>query len=182
MAQRIKLDMGSIEAHYGIEEDGAVWSYRMGRYLKPTRCGSFYSYYYVCLKDAGMTWVSVHKLVASKYLGVCPEGCEISHVDGNKWNNHWSNLEYITHSANLKKSFSEHGRRRPTGNHIPPSWETKQLMSAAKKKRVVSSEGEVWDSLNDCARSLGYTRTGLWYSMKKGITMKNGLRLQFVTP
>jgi len=180
MAQRIRLDMDVIEAHYRIEEDGAIWVHRLGRYLKPTRSGGFYAYYYVCLKDAGMTWVSVHKLVASKFLGVCPDGCEISHKDGNKWNNHWSNLEYITHSANLKKSFSEHGRTPPPGNHLLPSWETKQLMSAAKKKKVVSSEGEVWDSLNECAADLGYSRVGLYYSMKQGLPLKLGFSIRYL--
>jgi hypothetical protein len=181
MAQRVKLDMGCIETHYRIEEDGAVWSYRLGRYLCPTHSGGYYDYYYVCLKDAGMTWVSVHKLVASKYIGVCPDGCEISHKDGNKWDNHWINLEYITHRENVVKSYREHGRVA-IGNHKSPSWETKRLMAAAKKKMVVADTGEVWDSLTECAGALGYSRVGLWYSMKKGIRMKNGLRLQFVTP
>jgi hypothetical protein len=182
MAQRIKLDMGCIEIHYRIDEDGAVWSYRLERYVKPTCGGGYYDYYYVSLRDSGIGMVSVHKLVASKYLGVCPDGCEISHKDGDKWNNHWTNLEYITHSENLLKSFREHGRVPSPHSHLPLSWETKQLMAAAKKKRVVSSEGEVWDSLNECAEALGYTRTGLWNSMKTGKRMKNGLRLQFVTP
>jgi hypothetical protein len=182
MAQRIKLDMERIEAHYRIDEDGAVWSYRMGRYIKPTCCGGYYDYYYVSLHDAGIGMVSVHKLVASKFLGDCPDGKEISHKDGNKWNNHWTNLEYLTHTENIYKSFAEHGRVAPAGNHHYPSWETKQLMSAAKKKKVVSSDGEVWSSLTECATALGYTRVGLYYSMKQGKVLKNGLRLQFVTP
>jgi hypothetical protein len=181
MAQRIKLDVKKIELYYRIEEDGAVWSYRLERYICPTKCGSQYAYYYVCLKDAGMTWVSVHKLVASKYLGDCPDGKEISHNDGNKWNNHYTNLEYLTHVENLRKSFTHHGRISP-GNHHSPSWKTKQLMSAAKKKRVVADTGEMWGSINECADALGYSRVGIWYSIKKGIRMKNGLRLQFVTP
>jgi hypothetical protein len=180
MAQRVKLDIGAIEAHYRIEEDGSVWSLRMGRYVKPTYCGGYYDYYYVSLHDAGIGMVSVHKVVASKFIGVCPDGCEISHKDGNKWNNHWGNLEYITHSANLLKSFSEHGRKPPPGNRILPSWETKQLMSAAKKKKVVSSGGEVWGSLNECAAALGYSRVGLYYSMKRGLPLKLGFSLRYV--
>ena len=179
MAQRVKLDMVCIDAHYRIEEDGAIWSYRLGRYLCPTLSGKFTGYYYVCLNDAGMTWVSVHKLVASKYLGVCPDGCEISHADGNSWNNHWSNLEYVTHSENISKAFKKHGRPHPLGNRRSPSWDTKRLMAAKKKRVVVSSEGEMWDSLNDCARSLGYTREGLWYSMKRDKPLKLGFKIKF---
>jgi len=105
MAQRIKLDIKKIELYYKIEEDGSVWSYRLKRYICPTKCGSQYAYYYVCLKDAGMTCVSVHKLVASKYLGDCPDGKEISHRDGNKWNNKCENLEWITASDNSKHAY-----------------------------------------------------------------------------
>lgn len=179
MAQRVKLDMACIESHYRIEEDGAIWSYRLGRYLCPTLSGKHTGYYYVCLGDAGRAWVSVHKLVASKYLGICPDGMEISHIDGNSWNNHWSNLEYITHSENMSKIYSVHGRPRPRGNTKSPSWETKRLMSAAKKKRVVSSDGEVWDSLNDCAEALGYSRVGLYYAMKKDQPLKLGFKVKF---
>lgn len=179
MAQRVRLDMVSIEAHYRIEEDGAIWSYRMGRYLCPTLSGKFTGYYYVCLRDAGMSWVSVHKLVASKYLGICPEGREISHVDGNSWNNHWSNLEYITHSENISKAFRSHGRLRPVGNTVSPSWETKRLMAAKKEKVVVSSDGETWNSLNDCARALGYSRIGLYKAIKEGRPLKLGFKVMF---
>ena len=179
MAQRVKLDMVYIEAHYRIEEDGAIWSYRLGRYLKPTSSGKRTGYYYVCLTDAGRSWVSVHKLVASKYLGVCPDGKEISHRDGNKWNNHWMNLEYSSHSDSLFRSYQRRGRVDPPRNGITLSWETKKLMAAAKKKRVVSSDGETWDSLNDCAKALGYTRTGLWYAMKKDQPLKLGFKVKF---
>ena len=45
--------------------------------------------------------VFVHVLVAEAFLGACPDGYEIDHVDGNKSNARLSNLEYVTHSENL---------------------------------------------------------------------------------
>lgn len=180
MAQRVHLDLPRIEKYYRIEEDGAIWSYKLGRYLCPTRCGGTYSYFYVCIKDSGYTWVSVHKLVASKYLGVCPAGCEISHKDGNKWNNHRDNLEYITHSENLLKSFREHGRSKPVGNTKSPSWETKELMAAKKKKPVISETGEVWDSVGDCAKALNRSRVIVYRAMKYG-RKTAGVRLRFLS-
>lgn len=175
---RIKLDMGLIEAHYRIEEDGAIWSYRLGRYLCPTLSGKHTGYYYVCLTDVGRSWVSVHKLVASKYLGVCPDGKEISHKDGNKWNNHWTNLGYSTRSDIMMRAMVVRGGVNQPSNGVSLSWEAKKLMMS-KKKRVVSSGGEVWDSLNECATALGYTRTGLWYAMKKDQPLKLGFKIKF---
>lgn len=44
--------------------------------------------------------VSVHRLVLLAFIGPCPEGMEACHNDGDKRNNHLSNLRYDTSSAN----------------------------------------------------------------------------------
>jgi hypothetical protein len=48
---------------------------------------------------------SVHKLVALNFIGDC-NGLQVNHKDGNKLNNHYTNLEYLTPSDNLKHAFS----------------------------------------------------------------------------
>ena len=42
----------------------------------------------------------IHVLVAAAFIGPRPEGLEINHIDGNRYNNRATNLEYITHTAN----------------------------------------------------------------------------------
>jgi hypothetical protein len=46
----------------------------------------------------------VHQLVAECYLGPCPVGYEVDHIDNNKLNNHYTNLQYLTKADNIKKA------------------------------------------------------------------------------
>lgn len=57
---------------------------------------------YACIKRQKKT-IYIHTLVAETYLGVRPEGMVIDHIDGNKSNNHLSNLRYTTVAENCKK-------------------------------------------------------------------------------
>lgn len=59
----------------------------------------------------------LHRLVALTYLGFY-EDLEVNHIDGNKVNNHLSNLEWVTRSENLKHAFklklkSNFGEKNP---------------------------------------------------------------------
>lgn len=47
----------------------------------------------------------IHKLVAEAFLGNKPPKHEINHKDGNKSNNHASNLEYVTHKENIRHAL-----------------------------------------------------------------------------
>lgn len=47
------------------------------------------------------TRVFIHKEVARLFLGECPNGYIVNHIDNNPLNNAVSNLEYITQSDNI---------------------------------------------------------------------------------
>lgn len=48
---------------------------------------------------------SVHRLVALAFLGPPTGGGDVNHIDGDKTNNHASNLEWVTKSENMKHAF-----------------------------------------------------------------------------
>lgn len=179
MAQRTKLNLQEIEKYYRIGEDGAIWSYRHERYLRQisTTCG----YLYVSLYPA-RTMTSVHKLVAQKYLGDCPPGCEVHHIDHNRMNNHYSNLEYITHAKNILNSFKA-GRRPPPGNIMPATVKQKLAVSKANKKPIYCTDGRSWGSVTACAAAIGKTRQAIFVSIKEGRELIGvGGMLSFYSP
>lgn len=77
----------------------------------------------------------VHRLVAQHFLPNPDNMKEVNHKDGNKDNNHVSNLEWCTRSYNVKHSFDT-GLKQP---HIWTPEERKQI-SERNKHQTISIE------------------------------------------
>lgn len=117
-----------LDEYYEVSSLGKI------RRLKPARNGSISwvgkelkgyeakdGYVSVCLHcgDTQRNFL-LHILVAKAFLGPCPEGKEVNHIDGVKRNCAISNLEYVTRKENhehavklgLKAFGSHHGRAK----------------------------------------------------------------------
>jgi len=101
---------------------------------------------------------TVHRLVAKAFLPKS-EKPEVNHIDGNKQNNYYKNLEWATSQENNKHAFD-------TGlNRITPQ-NTRSRILAIKAKLsvplVCTTTGEAFDSQADCARKLGLHPSLIW--------------------
>jgi hypothetical protein len=47
-----------------------------------------------------------HDLVATEFIGPRPKNIQVNHKDGNKLNNHLSNLEYVTCLQNIRHAIN----------------------------------------------------------------------------
>ena len=85
----------------------------------------------------------VHRLVCAAFIGACPDGYQVSHLDENPANNRLENLEYVTCKENIN-----YGQR------------TEKAMRKKRKPVAQMKDGvivEVFKSISEAARRTGCT-------------------------
>ena len=86
---------------YEVSNMARIRNLRNGRFLAGTRYST--GYFVVCLSSGGVvTRRSVHRVVASAWLGPAPHGHQVDHIDGVRTNNVLSNLRYLTPKENIR--------------------------------------------------------------------------------
>lgn len=116
---------------YAIDESGTVytckahnmkpfWYDNEWRILKPKN--NKHGYLFVIMSNFGKDVTArVHKLVASAFIPNIDNLPIINHKDGNKLNNHISNLEWCTHVHNAIHAIENNLRDTAHGERIPNS-------------------------------------------------------------
>lgn len=90
----------------------------------------------------GVIRTSIHQLVAEAFIPNPENKPFVNHIDLNKLNNHVSNLEWVTHSENMKHAYAHGVNREPL-----IKWRE------SEKKKVTNGE-MVFDSIADAAKFL----------------------------
>jgi hypothetical protein len=171
------IDINEVLKLYDITEDGFLYSHFKKRWLKPLTNNCGYIFYLI---NPYRKMAFAHTLVALKYIGPPPtEKHEINHIDEDRRNNHYKNLEWVTHSQNILAAFKNgripywQGRTKPS-----PTLETRLLMANAKKKRV-GYNGRVYESIQDLADSLPMNRRTISTALNQGKLLK-GFRVTLI--
>lgn len=140
---------------YRIYPDGRVYSERSKRFLKPGFTGR-YHIVNLCNKGEEKNCL-VHRLVAICFVPNPDNKPEVNHKDGNKINNHVSNLEWVTKAEN-----EEHARANglvgyPSKNREDLSFPVEQYdlqgnfiaaYPSIKEAQRVTGIKEKWISVN----------------------------------
>lgn len=104
---------------YYISDIGDVYSTRLRgnekekrlRKLKAKNPGNDNKYLNIILcNDDGQFTKSIHRLVAEHFVDGYFDGAVVNHIDGNKRNNDYRNLEWTTVRDNVRKSYITSGK------------------------------------------------------------------------
>jgi hypothetical protein len=96
---------------YSITKDGQVFSHKTNKLKKPFMLITGYIGIQL-YKDNKKKNYSVHRLVAETYLINFESKMQVNHIDGNKINNHISNLEWVTPKENMKHALDNGLRKK----------------------------------------------------------------------
>lgn len=88
---------------YRVSENGDVMNIKTNKILNPFIASNGYKR--IELNGGIAKKYFVHRIVATVFIGEIKEGMQINHIDGNKLNNNYKNLEIVTPSENIKHSF-----------------------------------------------------------------------------
>lgn len=96
------INLGSGASQYFVTEDGAIYWQYQSRFEEMATQVTKNGYRYIQL---GTTRKLVHRLIAQTFIPNPDNKPCVNHKDGNKLNNTVSNLEWVTHSENMRHAF-----------------------------------------------------------------------------
>lgn len=117
-----------------------------GKLLRPGLKDNGYLQISLCNNTGKAKNHYVHRLVMETFIGECPDGYEVNHIDENKRNNNISNLEYVSHRININ-----HG--------------TNLLRSALKRRKAILQFSKDGIFLAEYSSTIEAEKeTGVWHN------------------
>ena len=108
----------------------------------------------------------VHRMVAETWLDNPNHYKDVNHINGDKTDNRVENLEWVTHSKNIRHAYRT-GLKKPAGGR------------KATPVRIVET-GEVYKSQRDCAIRIGVSQPAIAQCLAGRSQTCRGYHLEYV--
>jgi hypothetical protein len=176
----IVLKQYPYDGRYYISECGKIWSSIKKIWMTPRITKLGYAHIQLLNPRTNSKLMAVHRVVAYTWIGNPPEDKqEINHKDGDKLNNHASNLEWCSRVENIRHGFDSglfDKKREAISENNRKLWSegkkrTAVEMGGAKRKEftrgkheqakkvVFTPTGQVFDCIIDACDHLGASRS-----------------------
>lgn len=160
---------------YIFKEDGTIYSKLSKRILKPSTNKRGYQVYRI--KDGQGVFVtkSAHRLFAEAFLPNFDISLQVDHIDGDKHNNHITNLQMVTASENMVRAVKKGLVDNASKNYD----------SFGYNVRIVSletNEEKLFDNLGDALEYLGYSGYTSWSRVKNTTRILRGYKIYIDEP
>ena len=171
-------DVKGYEGLYKVSNHGEVWSERRQKLLKKSKGTKGY-YKVILTKNKKPKNFDIHRLVAINFIDNPFKKICVNHLDENKTNNHYSNLEWCTHKEN-----SNHGtaieRNKEIRKHSSKWKEYHKRRRMKLSKPIVGvniNDGEIIEflSANEAGRN-GYQQSSIWSCLNGRQSVHKGHR------
>ena len=128
-------DIESLNCKYQVSKSGKIRNKKTKRILKPQTSKFGYQILTVRPNKNEQINIRIHQIVAETYIGEKPNGYVVNHKDGNKKNNNYKNLEYVTSSENNIHALKK-GLRKKASNLKPKRGEESKLHKLTEKEVI----------------------------------------------
>lgn len=138
-------DIPEWEDLYQVSNIGRLWSKRYNRIKASTMNNNGYARADLfSRKNEKIVRKSVyiHQLVAKLFVDGYKDGYVVDHIDGDKTNNVYTNLRWVTHSENIKKGYIQNP-------------ESKKKHFKKQPVYITTTPRVYFESMTACAHSLG---------------------------
>lgn len=134
-------------SNYCVTKDGDIYSLHSKRLLKPYKSIDKAGGYLVMhlVDDVGKKrTLKVHRLVALMFIDEVAGKTQVNHIDGNKLNNCFENLEWVSPSENSKHAMKNNLRDPLKSNpNIKVLDESKIILNDLDKGKVIYNSDDV---------------------------------------
>lgn len=168
-----------IPTGYIINENGDVYSTKSNSDIHPWKNNSGYKYFSITIDGVNRN-IAIHRAVAEMFIPNPENKPQVNHIDGNKDNNHASNLEWVTQSENNHHAFKIGLRQAKNGDQVHFSkYKSSQIIKAcAAMEENKKSLFEIQEITGVPIKTLNEIRAGgIWQSIAKDFNFpKNPIR------
>ena len=141
---------------YMVYEDGKIFSCKSNKFLKQTKNSTGYYYIYLCFKGKTKMWF-IHRLVAIHFIENLNNKPCVNHLDNNRLNNHFSNLEWCTQKENIHHAIINGYSNPKTMQGVFNSGSSKPIISIDKK----TNQETFYPSAREAERKDGHLYRGI---------------------